>query len=53
MTIADKEIIEFQKLFKEEFGKKLDYETAKKYCTDFLEFMVLFFKPKDKLFQLL
>ncbi len=47
MNLKEKDIKEFQRLYKEEFGEELDFEEAKKQCDDFLEFMVLFFKPKN------
>ena len=42
MPLKEKEVLEFQKLFKEEFNEDIDYKTAEKYCSDLLEFMVLF-----------
>ena len=47
MKLTDAEIKEFQRLYKKEFGEEIDFEEAKEQCSDFLEFMILFFKPKN------
>ena len=47
MILEKEEILEFQKIYKEEFNEEISIEEAEKQSKEFLEFMVLFFKPKN------
>ena len=47
MTLSDEKVIEFQKIYKEHFGKDISKEDARENGIKLLELISTLYRPKD------
>ncbi|MEI8270292.1 MAG: hypothetical protein WCG45_02900 [bacterium] len=47
MTLSDEKVIEFQKIYKEHFGKEISKEDARENGIKLLELISILYRPKD------
>ena len=47
MTLSDEKVIEFQKIYKEHFGKEISKEDARENGIKLLQLISVLYRPKD------